>query len=449
MKEIEKSGGGQCEAPSPEKSRSRWSGQPSPRCARGAGTRRAWPPRGNPEGLTGARQPPKRAGGAPQDRAPKTKPHKVKPRKEIGERAGKRILKGVRFNKRFKISRWGPTASSQTPNHCYSPRWPLATATPSTFHQLGPHFHTLKKGLRAGIMFKKQISQRYKFQKGTNPKIQPILCPNQHFKTKCQLVVPPSQGGEWQHKPPTGGPQPDRADPSMKCCPQEGGHPTAPTPEAYIPGFLSGRAQKSAVQLPFCVSGPQGVWKKRTREILVKNFAHPPNSTNPVKKAPQLFYLPKPRNSWWEPPFPLRKDFTFMLESAVWVAVGTRVGHRAAIHPPGCGSVAECDGRWSCGGGRGSSGRVAVVWGLRLLAVLPIPITAIYVVKSQLAYGVVDNTTTGGGGGEDETRPITTLKRRLASRPLTYTHSTLSSESSSTLTRLRNKYQRNGIASIL
>lgn len=50
---------------------------------------------------------------------------------------------------------------------------------------------------------------------------------------------------------------------------------------------------------------------------------------------------------------------------------------------------------------------------------------------------------------EDETRPITTLKRRLASRPLTYTHSTLSSESSSTLTRLRNKYQRNGAASVL
>lgn len=34
--------------------------------------------------------------------------------------------------------------------------------------------------------------------------------------------------------------------------------------------------------------------------------------------------------------------------------------------------------------------RIAAVWGLRLLAVLPIPITAIYVVKSQLAYGVVD-----------------------------------------------------------
>lgn len=38
----------------------------------------------------------------------------------------------------------------------------------------------------------------------------------------------------------------------------------------------------------------------------------------------------------------------------------------------------------------GPAWRVVVVWGLRLLAVLPIPITAIYVVKSQLAYGVVD-----------------------------------------------------------
>ncbi|KAG0723321.1 hypothetical protein GWK47_005586 [Chionoecetes opilio] len=166
----------------------------------------------------------------------------------------------------------------------------------------------------------------------------------------------------------------------------------------------------------------------------------------------------------------LRKDFTFMLESAVcwlWAPVWgivlpfTLLGVVVWLSVMEGGAVAVVEGpAW----------RVAVVWGLRLLAVLPIPITAIYVVKSQLAYGVVDKVASAlqssrewGDWGpqdpiehhnwrrwrEDETRPITTLKRRLASRPLTYTHSTLSSESSSTLTRLRNKYQRNGIASIL
>lgn len=162
----------------------------------------------------------------------------------------------------------------------------------------------------------------------------------------------------------------------------------------------------------------------------------------------------------------------------------------------------------------GPAWRMVVVWGLRALVLLPVPITAIYVVKSQLAYGVKDvciclndyyncvlaihklifrgadmppcviiqksvltlvslllqkvasslqSSREWGDWGpqdpiehhnwrrwrEDETRPITSLKRRFANRPLTYTHSTLSSESSSTLTRLRNKYQRNGTASVL
>lgn len=38
----------------------------------------------------------------------------------------------------------------------------------------------------------------------------------------------------------------------------------------------------------------------------------------------------------------------------------------------------------------GPGWKVVAVWGLRMLAMLPLPITAIYVVKSQLAYGVVD-----------------------------------------------------------
>ncbi|XP_045119603.1 sodium-dependent serotonin transporter-like isoform X7 [Portunus trituberculatus] len=166
----------------------------------------------------------------------------------------------------------------------------------------------------------------------------------------------------------------------------------------------------------------------------------------------------------------LRKDFTFMLESAVswlWAPVWgvvlplTLVGVVVWLNVMEGKAMVVADGPvW----------RIAAVWGLRLLAVLPIPITAIYVVKSQLAYGVVDKVASSlqssrewGDWGpqdpiehhnwrrwrEDETRPITTLKRRLASRPLTYTHSTLSSESSSTLTRLRNKYQRNGAASVL
>lgn len=38
----------------------------------------------------------------------------------------------------------------------------------------------------------------------------------------------------------------------------------------------------------------------------------------------------------------------------------------------------------------GPGWKVVAVWGLRMMAILPLPITAIYVVKSQLAYGVVD-----------------------------------------------------------
>ncbi|CAL4205852.1 unnamed protein product, partial [Meganyctiphanes norvegica] len=114
--------------------------------------------------------------------------------------------------------------------------------------------------------------------------------------------------------------------------------------------------------------------------------------------------------------------------------------------------------------------RTVLIWGLRGLVILPLILTALYVVQSQLAYGIKDKIVSSlqfsrewGDWGpqdpiehhnwrrwrEDESRPITSLKRRLANRPLTYTHSTLSSESGSTLTRLRNKYQRNGNANTL
>lgn len=166
----------------------------------------------------------------------------------------------------------------------------------------------------------------------------------------------------------------------------------------------------------------------------------------------------------------VRKDFTFMLEATVswlWAPVWgvfiplTLLGVVVWSCVMDSHHVAVIDGpAW----------RIAVVWGLRALVLLPVPITAIYVVKSQLAYGVKDKVASSlqssrewGDWGpqdpiehhnwrrwrEDETRPITSLKRRFANRPLTYTHSTLSSESSSTLTRLRNKYQRNGTASVL
>ncbi|XP_063606772.1 sodium- and chloride-dependent glycine transporter 2-like isoform X2 [Penaeus indicus] len=166
----------------------------------------------------------------------------------------------------------------------------------------------------------------------------------------------------------------------------------------------------------------------------------------------------------------VRKDFTFMLEATVswlWAPVWgvfiplTLLGVVVWSCVMDSQHVAVIDGpAW----------RIAVVWGLRALVLLPVPITAIYVVKSQLAYGVKDKVASSlqssrewGDWGpqdpiehhnwrrwrEDETRPITSLKRRFANRPLTYTHSTLSSESSSTLTRLRNKYQRNGTASVL
>ncbi|XP_042870409.1 sodium- and chloride-dependent glycine transporter 2-like isoform X3 [Penaeus japonicus] len=166
----------------------------------------------------------------------------------------------------------------------------------------------------------------------------------------------------------------------------------------------------------------------------------------------------------------VRKDFTFMLEATVswlWAPVWgvfiplTLLGVVVWSCVMDSHHVAVIDGpAW----------RMVVVWGLRALVLLPVPITAIYVVKSQLAYGVKDKVASSlqssrewGDWGpqdpiehhnwrrwrEDETRPITSLKRRFANRPLTYTHSTLSSESSSTLTRLRNKYQRNGTASVL
>lgn len=39
---------------------------------------------------------------------------------------------------------------------------------------------------------------------------------------------------------------------------------------------------------------------------------------------------------------------------------------------------------------KGPGWRIGAVWGLRAAVMLPVPITAIYVIKSQLAYGVVD-----------------------------------------------------------
>ncbi|XP_069955692.1 sodium- and chloride-dependent glycine transporter 2 isoform X3 [Cherax quadricarinatus] len=166
----------------------------------------------------------------------------------------------------------------------------------------------------------------------------------------------------------------------------------------------------------------------------------------------------------------VRKDFTFMLEATVsllWIPVW------GVFIPLSLLGVVV----WACvmdgqavAVTDGPGWRTALVWALRALVLLPVPITAIYVVKSQLAYGIIDKVASSlqssrewGDWGpqdpiehhnwrrwrEDETRPIASLKRRFANRPLTYTHSTLSSESSSTLTRLRNKYQRNGTASIL
>ncbi|XP_042214885.1 uncharacterized protein LOC121861306 isoform X2 [Homarus americanus] len=166
----------------------------------------------------------------------------------------------------------------------------------------------------------------------------------------------------------------------------------------------------------------------------------------------------------------VRKDFTFMLEATVswlWIPVWGVFIPLSLLGVVIWASV--LDGQ-AVAVTDGPGWRTALVWGLRALVLLPVPITAIYVVKSQLAYGVIDKVASSlqssrewGDWGpqdpiehhnwrrwrEDETRPITSLKRRFANRPLTYTHSTLSSESSSTLTRLRNKYQRNGTASIL
>ncbi|XP_066988017.1 uncharacterized protein [Macrobrachium rosenbergii] len=166
----------------------------------------------------------------------------------------------------------------------------------------------------------------------------------------------------------------------------------------------------------------------------------------------------------------VRKDFTFMLEATVsllWIPIWGFFIPAALLGVV----IWACVINWAeIIVADGPVWRTALIWGLRALVLLPVPITAIYVVKSQLAYGIMDKVASSlqssrewGDWGpqdpiehhnwrrwrEDETRPITSLKRRFANRPLTYTHSTLSSESSSTLTRLRNKYQRNGTASIL
>ncbi|KAF2367061.1 Sodium:neurotransmitter symporter [Trinorchestia longiramus] len=109
--------------------------------------------------------------------------------------------------------------------------------------------------------------------------------------------------------------------------------------------------------------------------------------------------------------------------------------------------------------------QMTLLWALRVLLILPIPIVAIKVINSQLAYGIKDKLVSAlqssrewGEWGpqdpiehhnwrrwrEDETRPFASLERRLANRPLTYTHSTLSRNSSggSSLSKLRSKYQR-------
>ena len=193
----------------------------------------------------------------------------------------------------------------------------------------------------------------------------------------------------------------------------------------------------------------------------------------------------------------LRKDFIFMLESnlsVVWVFFwaffipvtlagvfvwqcvvwcqngyvynvlsldkdGSRVSNTSSIRSLGEGPVRASEAVlvewWQAG----------LVWFLRILLVLPIPLTAAKVINSQLAYGLKDKLVSAlqssrewGEWGpqdpiehhnwrrwrEDETRPFASLERRLASRPLTYTHSTLSRNSSggSSLSRLRAKYQK-------
>lgn len=95
--------------------------------------------------------------------------------------------------------------------------------------------------------------------------------------------------------------------------------------------------------------------------------------------------------------------------------------------------------------------KMALVWFIRLLLLLPIPIVAARVINSQLAYGIKDKLISSlqssrewGEWGpqdpiehhnwrrwrEDESLPFDSLERRLAARQLTYTHSTLSRNSS-------------------
>lgn len=182
----------------------------------------------------------------------------------------------------------------------------------------------------------------------------------------------------------------------------------------------------------------------------------------------------------------LRKDFTFMLESkisVVWVVwwalmipailtgvflwqiaywwrdgyvytVVNDVNGNTTIHSSDSGDVVFI--QWW---------QMALVQILRVVPLIPIPIVAARVINSQLAYGIKDKLISSlqssrewGEWGpqdpiehhnwrrwrEDETRPFASLERRLAARPLTYTHSTLSRNSSggSSLARLRAKYQK-------
>ncbi|XP_018018434.1 uncharacterized protein LOC108674959 [Hyalella azteca] len=178
----------------------------------------------------------------------------------------------------------------------------------------------------------------------------------------------------------------------------------------------------------------------------------------------------------------IRKDFIFMLEkdmSVVWAAWWAFVIPLSLVGL----FVWQCVDWWRFGyvyrvhdiasQAQGSNDeavlvlwwQMALIWTLRALLLLPIPVVAIRVINSQLAYGIKDKLVSAlqssrewGEWGpqdpiehhnwrrwrEDETRPFASLERRLANRPLTYTHSTLSRNSSggSSLSKLRAKYQK-------
>ncbi|KAB7496944.1 Sodium- and chloride-dependent transporter XTRP3 [Armadillidium nasatum] len=160
----------------------------------------------------------------------------------------------------------------------------------------------------------------------------------------------------------------------------------------------------------------------------------------------------------------IRKDLTFMLESNVsllWLPIWAGVIPLILIGITVWTFIID----WRELGVIGKPDWcVSFVWSLRVGLLISMPFTAIIVINSQLAYGFKDKVLSSlqssrewGDWGpqdpiehhhwrrwrEDETQSYASLERRLASksRPLTYTHSTLSSSSSSTLGRLRAKYR--------